>query len=175
MRKIVLPILGVAIPLIILGGAIGVSRVAAQVAAGPVQPIFFQHSVHAGTLQIQCTFCHRNAEQGAAATVPAVEQCMFCHNVAGKALPEVQKVLAAWADGDPQKQTPIDWIRVHRVPDHVKFAHEPHIRAGFECSTCHGAVETMDQVRQVRPLNMSDCVTCHRQNDAPTDCVTCHN
>ncbi len=168
--KIKLLPLIIGVPILILVVGIGISQVFAQAAAGPVQPLKFTHTLHAGSLGIQCVFCHRNAESGSAATVPAVEQCMFCHSVAGSGRPDVEKLRAANA-----AQQPIDWIRVHRVPDTVKFVHEPHLRAGFQCSTCHGAVETMDQVHYVRPLNMGDCVTCHRQNNAPTDCVTCHN
>lgn len=142
----------------------------------PTQPVQFTHSTHAGDLGIDCLFCHRNAAQGAAATVPAVEQCMFCHRVVNpgqrgmeQVSPEINKVVEAYNTGQP-----INWVRVHRVPDHVQFMHAPHIRAGFECSTCHGQVETMVKVAQVRPLSMGDCVNCHRQYNAPTDCAVCH-
>ena len=91
---------------------------------------------------------------------------------------EIKKLRDAFSDGDA-----IDWLRVHRVPDHVHFVHEAHIkffseRDGVEasavCSTCHGDVGSMEKVRQVRTLKMSDCVDCHRDNGAPTDCTTCH-
>jgi hypothetical protein len=63
---------------------------------------------------------------------------------------------------------------VHRTPDHVRFTHEAHIQAGVQCATCHGQVEQMAEVRQVRALNMGDCIACHRQNNARTDCSVCH-
>ena len=156
-------------------------------AEGPEQPIAFPHTVHAGAVEdgglgLECAFCHRNVEQGAVATIPSVQQCMFCHSkVTGTtqtAQVEIAKLRAA-AD----TLTPIDWVRVNRLPDHVQFVHDAHIRFFSEqdgvtssqvCSTCHGAVETMTRVKQVRSLKMGDCVDCHRENNAPTDCATCH-
>lgn len=146
----------------------------------PEQPIDFPHTKHVEVAGIDCTFCHRNAVDGSAATVPAVEQCMFCHKIIeGTDRPgEVAKVVQAAEDG-----TPINWERVHRLPDHVRFKHEPHLtyftqvegqQASNVCSTCHGDVGSMETVRQVRTLKMSDCVDCHRENSAPTDCTACH-
>jgi hypothetical protein len=80
-------------------------------------------------------------------------------------------------------QGTIDWVRVHRVPDHVHFVHEAHIRfftaqdgveASAVCSTCHGDVTATPKIRLNRDLKMGDCVDCHRDNGAPTDCTTCH-
>lgn len=141
--------------------------------AGPTQPIAFSHVPHVQNDKIECTFCHRNVDKGAAATVPAVEQCMFCHKVVGQesgvTTAAIAQVQNAWVNKDV-----INWVRVHRMPDHVRFIHEPHISRGFECSICHGDVGSMKQVSQVRILNMGDCVGCHRQNNAPTECTICH-
>ena len=49
---------------------------------------------------------------------------MFCHAAVATDSPEVQKLRAAWETG-----TPNEWVRVHRLPDHVDFVHDPHIRA----------------------------------------------
>ena len=149
---------------------------------GPDQPIDFPHTTHVQDLGLDCTFCHREVTKSAQATIPAVGLCMTCHQaVAGStesAQAEIKKLRDAFSDGDA-----IDWLRVHRVPDHVHFVHEAHIkffseRDGVEasavCSTCHGDVGSMEKVRQVRTLKMSDCVDCHRDNSAPTDCTTCH-
>ena len=145
---------------------------------GPEQPISFPHTVHVQDLGLDCTFCHRNVTKGAAASIPAVGLCMTCHQTAGGDKPEVAKLRAAH-DAD----RPIDWVRVHRVPDHVQFVHEPHIRffssennvlPSGTCQLCHGDVGSMVKVEQVRSLKMGDCVDCHRDNDAPTDCSTCH-
>ena len=149
---------------------------------GPDQPIAFPHTTHVQELGLDCTFCHREVTKSAQATIPSVGLCMTCHQaVAGStesAQVEIKKLRDAFSDGDA-----IDWLRVHRVPDHVHFVHEAHIkffseRDGVEasavCSTCHGDVGSMEKVRQVRTLKMSDCVDCHRDNGAPTDCTTCH-
>ena len=168
-------------------------------AGGPDQPIVFPHTVHVEA-GIQCEFCHRNVTKGDSATVPAVEQCLFCHKtITGEDKPMIAKLLAH-GGLDPTGQRdpsitpqPIDWERVHMVPDHVQFAHEPHIRYFTQqpdiisqaqalgvstieatCTICHGTVRGMEKVKQTRRLKMGDCVDCHRNNDAPTDCVTCH-
>jgi hypothetical protein len=161
---------------------------------GPEQPIDFPHTVHVQEVGLDCQFCHRTASAEEAAGIPAVQQCLFCHDfgridgsefdssgnkVADTAKPEIVKLQEAFyggtlEDGSELPPEPIDWVRVHRLPDHVQFLHQPHIQAGFSCSTCHGDVGSMEQVKQVRNLKMRDCVDCHRANNAPTDCTTCH-
>lgn len=166
MRK-VLPLLAV---ILVLGGLVFAARQAyAQLAAPPPQPIAFPHVTHVRVAQLDCQFCHRTAATEPYAGLPAVQQCMFCHQVVRTDSPEVQKIIDAW-----ENQRPINWERVHWVPDHVRFTHEQHIQAGVECSTCHGDVGSMRVVEQVRPLNMRDCIDCHRANNAPTDCAFCH-
>ena len=175
-------IVGVLVLVVLMAGMVGAQAVYSQYAA-PEQPVKFTHVTHAGVLQMDCTFCHRNVDTGASAMVPAVEQCMFCHKaVTGDGtdpakLAEIAKVRDAFDSGNP-----IDWIRVHRLPDTVRFVHSAHIKALSKpgmptaqvCSTCHGDVPSMGKVGQVRSLKMGDCVACHRQNSAPTDCTTCH-
>ena len=145
---------------------------------GPTQPIAFPHTVHVQQLGLDCTFCHRNVTKSAAATIPAVGLCMTCHKTVGLGLPEVEKLRDTFA-----ADRSINWVRVHRLPDHVHFIHEAHIKFFMErdgisasavCATCHGDVGSMSKVKQVRSLKMGDCVDCHRDNDAPTDCTTCH-
>jgi hypothetical protein len=152
---------------------------------------------------IQCEFCHRNVTKGDAATVPAVEQCLFCHkDISGRevqAQTEIAKVQQFFEDEEP-----IDWERVHRMPDHVRFVHEAHIRfftsetgaAGVDgqrfdinrnevdrpltivetCSICHGDVGNMDEVqpKDGQSLKMGTCLDCHRSNNVATDCTICH-
>lgn len=146
-----------------------VPRVMALLDQGPEQPIAFDHSWHVKGVGLDCRFCHRTTDKEAAAGIPALEQCMFCHRVVGTGKAEVEKLRATFNNNEP-----INWRRVYRVPDHVRFVHEPHLRAGLQCSNCHGAVEEMRRVRQVRPMKMGDCLECHRSKDAPTDCYTCH-
>ena len=174
------------------------------------QPIDFPHTIHASTKQLDyvpadrlgtmeglgldCTFCHRTVTTQANAGIPPVAFCVTCHQVIGAADNTQLTILRDAADivGDDGPE-PVNWRRVHRLPDHVRFVHEPHIRfltqnpgvvrgstdgvtegpAGV-CSTCHGNVAAMKQVEQVEPLKMGQCVDCHRDNEAPTDCAACH-
>ena len=152
-------------------------------AEGPEQPIAFPHTVHVQQAGLDCQFCHRTVSTDEAAGIPAVQQCMFCHDFlridgskssSPTAQEEIAKLRNHFYGEDGAEPQPINWVRVHRLPDSVQFLHEPHIQYGFTCSTCHGDVASMEQVKQVRNLKMRDCVDCHRSYNAPTDCATCH-
>jgi hypothetical protein len=142
-----------------------------QARAAVAQPIDFDHSVHTQQAGLDCLFCHRSVVASSVAGVPSIEQCMACHQVVSTdgRQPEIEKVRQAW-----QKQQPIEWVRVHRMPDHVIFTHEAHVRAGVSCLACHGDVGSMQRVTQVRPLSMADCVNCHTATRAPVECIVCH-
>jgi mono/diheme cytochrome c family protein len=149
--------------------------------AGPVQPIFFSHVIHAGSFQIACQYCHAGARRSSAAGVPSVERCMGCHKIiAAQGNPEVQKLHEYW-----NKKEPIPWVRVFKVPEHAQFTHKPHVLAGVQCQTCHGRVEAMERVHAQtgqNPINdlqnlvgltvppvaltMGWCVECHRSVNA---------
>jgi hypothetical protein len=133
------------------------------------QPVYFDHQIHTQVANLDCAFCHRTAATGVSAGYPDLQQCMFCHTTIGEGVPEIEKVRQAWT-----AQQPLDWARIHRLPDHTRFPHDAHVQAGVDCTTCHGNVQQMGQVQQMRPLNMSDCVDCHRQTGAPTQCGACH-
>ena len=90
---------------------------------GPNQPIAFPHETHVKKLGMDCTFCHRTVEKEATASVPAMGLCMTCHSAVGDGLDEIEKMRDLYEDGRS-----IHWVRVHRVPDHVRFVHEAHIR-----------------------------------------------
>ena len=113
----------VAIGAFVLSAWLGLPLTVFGLSGGPEQPIAFPHTVHVQDMGMDCTFCHRNVTKGAAATVPAVSLCMTCHRVVGDGLPGVEKLRELHAAGKP-----IDWVRVHRVPDHAHFVHEAHIR-----------------------------------------------
>lgn len=68
--------------------------------------------------------------------------------------------------GDYKIQGPIEWVKVHNLPDHVYFNHAQHVSiGGVECQQCHGPVEEMEVVEQYAPLSMGWCVNCHRQTE----------
>jgi hypothetical protein len=135
----------------------------------PVQPIAFAHSIHAGRLGLDCLFCHEFADRSPRAGVPAVEKCLSCHRTIATDREQI-RVLQGYSD----RGEPIAWNRVHNLPAHVYFSHKRHIKTGIDCEACHGGVSKMTLMRQIRPLTMGWCVTCHRANGASTDCATCH-
>jgi len=124
----------------------------------PLQPIAYSHAAHAGGSQIDCTYCHFQAERGRYAGIPPAQVCMNCHTQVLKDNEEVLKVKQAIDRGEP-----IQWVRVHRLPDHAYFNHSAHVvTGGIECQECHGPVESMGVVRQDAPLTMGWCIQCHR-------------
>ena len=137
----------------------------------PDQPIPFDHSVHVGKHNMQCTYCHNQVERAKHANIPALSTCMNCHIQVKTDSPYIQKMRDAYDKGES-----IEWVRVHMLPDHVMFNHSAHIAKGVNCQTCHGQIETMQKVRQHADLSMGWCVNCHREptNNAPTNCSTCH-
>lgn len=128
----------------------------------PEQPIPYSHKLHAGTLKIQCQYCHSNAEKSYHAGVPALNVCMNCHSVVKTESPHIQKIKAAYDSGKP-----FEWVRVHELPDHARFPHKRHIAKGVACQTCHGKVEDMEKVYQYAPLTMGWCIDCHRGETTP--------
>ncbi|MBP0491406.1 cytochrome c3 family protein [Pararoseomonas indoligenes] len=121
------------------------------------QPIQFSHEHHAGGLGIDCRYCHTSVEQSRFAGIPPTETCMTCHSQIWTNAAMLAPVRRSLAEGDP-----IRWQRVHRLPDYVYFDHSVHVAKGVGCSTCHGAVQRMQQIRQVAPLTMGWCLDCHR-------------
>lgn len=161
----------------------------------PEQPIFYSHKVHAGINQVNCLYCHAGAEKSRQAMVPSSNVCMNCHKgiaeytgaaehplVTAEGKPvdgtaEIQK-LYDYAGWDPVKKEykrdaqgnimakPIEWVKIHNLPDHVYFNHAQHASVGkIQCQRCHGPIEEMDEVYQFSPLSMGWCVNCHRQTN----------
>ncbi|GMU62342.1 MAG: cytochrome c3 family protein [Myxococcales bacterium] len=137
----------------------------------PVQPIEYSHKLHAGELGVDCRYCHSYAERSAFAGVPPTATCMNCHTQVKKDSQKLKKLRESWADGKGDK--PIEWVRIHKLPDFAFFNHSAHLgvgvgenRAAVGCETCHGRIDTMDVVKQVQPLSMSWCLECH-SNPAP--------
>lgn len=129
----------------------------------PDQPIKFSHKVHAGDNKIDCKYCHHTAEFGKSAGIPATELCMNCHVLvregtrSGKF--EIAKVIDAY-----ENKKPVEWTRIHNLPDHVFFSHAQHVGvAKVDCQKCHGAVQEMDIMKQTSDLSMGWCINCHRE------------
>ncbi len=141
----------------------------------PVQPIRFSHELHAGTHKIDCQYCHSTAYNGKHSNIPSLNTCMNCHKNVSKGpkygTTEIAKIYDAvgWDINTKtfsKPQHPIEWVRIHNLPDHVFFSHAQHVNAGkVQCQTCHGPVETMEQVYQYSPLSMGWCINCHRNTE----------
>ncbi len=158
----------------------------------PEQPIFYSHKVHAGINQVNCLYCHAGAEKSKHAMIPSTNVCMNCHKqineYTGEALfthegkevdgtKEIQK-LYEYAGWNPEKKDynrdqegnilakPIEWVKIHNLPDHVYFNHSQHVAVGkVACQRCHGGIQEMDEVFQFSSLSMGWCVNCHRETE----------
>jgi len=138
----------------------------------PVQPIKFPHDLHAGVMQIQCQYCHSGAYKSKNASIPSLNVCMNCHKVVKTESPEIHKIYDALGYDpatqkyDSLKARPIQWIRIHNLPDFAYFNHSQHVKVGgIKCQQCHGPVETMKEVYQYSPLTMKWCIQCHKRTD----------
>ncbi len=149
----------------------GLYSVGVQQGYAPAQPIAYSHALHAGTLEIACQYCHTGVEIGKSANIPSANICMNCHthvqNVQGKEgiSPEIQKIYDAVDNNQP-----IEWVRVHNLPDLAYFNHAQHVAVGgIECQTCHGPIQEMEVVAQHSSLTMGWCIDCHRQTEIATE------
>lgn len=138
----------------------------------PVQPIKYSHELHAGIMKIECQYCHSGAFKSKNASIPSLNVCMNCHKSVKTESPEIHKIYdalgydPATAKYDSTKARPIQWVRIHNLPDLAYFNHSQHTTVGgIKCQTCHGPIETMQEVRQYSPLTMKWCIQCHKRTD----------
>lgn len=123
----------------------------------PEQPVAYSHKLHADDLGLDCRYCHNFVEFSPHANIPPTQTCMNCHKII---LPDSEKLLPireSWA-----QKLPMNWVRVHELPDFAYFNHSAHLNAGVGCASCHGNVAQMEVVAQNQPLSMSWCLDCHR-------------
>jgi hypothetical protein len=187
----------------------------------PEQPVQYSHRVHAGELSVDCLYCHSSARNSRHAGIPQTTLCMNCHKTVTSGFDakreeelaaeaegrepvpvfsdEIRKIYDALALDDnaqriPGKQpSPIEWVKVHNMPDFVYFDHRVHVARGLACQTCHGPVESMERMTQFSDLSMGWCIDCHRTSGVDpdirldagqeafpegehvsTDCASCH-
>ncbi len=142
----------------------------------PEQPIKFSHKIHAGDNAIACQYCHNSVEKSRHAGIPTVNICMNCHKGISKGAitgeKEIAKIYAAAGFNpkvglyDLSKSSPIKWVKVHNLPDHVYFNHSQHVVVGkIECAQCHGNLKEMTVAEQRTPLTMKWCIECHRKTE----------
>ena len=143
-----------------------------DVGYAPDQPVPYSHKLHAGTLGIDCRYCHQKVESGPHATIPSSETCISCHDRAR--IKGNSKRLAPVRDNFYDGK-PLEWVRVHMLPEYAYFDHSVHLNAGVGCASCHGRIDRMEVVRQAKPLSMGWCISCHRAPERhlrPRDKVT---
>jgi hypothetical protein len=141
-----------------------------QVGYAPTQPVPYSHRLHAGQLGMDCRYCHANIERSAHAMIPATQTCMGCHAIVKTESARLAVVRASWESGQP-----IEWVKVHKLPEHSFFDHSAHLAAGVGCVTCHGRIDQMEVVRLDKPIAMQWCLECHRDptpNLRPKDQIT---
>lgn len=164
-------------------GAIGLGR---QQGYAPTQPIYYSHKVHAGINQINCLYCHGSAWESKHAAIPSINTCMNCHKAIStyekgpqlydeegneiNGTAEIQKLYnyAGYTPGQPwdaSRAKPIEWVKIHNLPDHVYFNHSQHVNAGkVACQSCHGNIQDLHVVSQQSELSMGWCINCHRSS-----------
>ena len=144
-----------------------------DVGYAPIQPVPYSHKLHAGELGIDCRYCHTGVEVSSVAMVPPTQTCMNCHAMIKADSPKLTALRDSW-----NNKTPMEWVRIHKIPDYAYFDHSVHIHAGVGCETCHGNIASMERVAQNKPLSMKWCLDCHRNPDPylrPAHAVTVMN
>ena len=121
------------------------------------QPVQFSHKHHVGDDGIDCRYCHSTVETTASAGMPTTQTCMNCHSQIWADSPYLEPVRASYRDNKP-----IEWERVHDLPEYAYFNHSIHVAKGVGCSTCHGQIDNMPSVYQENTLQMEWCLECHR-------------
>jgi hypothetical protein len=124
----------------------------------PTQPVPFSHALHAGQLGMDCRYCHSFVEVSPHSNLPTTQTCMACHTQIRPTSPKLEAVRESWATGQP-----VNWVRVHQVPDFAYFNHAVHVNRGVGCASCHGAVNEMNVVFQDKSQSMAWCLKCHRE------------
>jgi mono/diheme cytochrome c family protein len=163
---------------LVYAGVQSVMAVGLQQGYQPTQPIAFSHKLHAGEHQINCAYCHTSVYKSKSANIPSANICMNCHSQIKTESPEIKKIYRAI-----ERKQPIQWVRIHNLPDLAYFNHAQHTQVGgLQCQTCHGPIQNMEVVYQYSALTMGWCINCHREmpinvkdNDYYDNLVKLHN
>lgn len=144
---------------IIVHDAIGLGR---TIEYAPLQPIKFSHKVHATDNKIDCMYCHHSAETAKSAGIPSTNVCLNCHELVREGTNsgrfEINKILT-----NVENNHSTEWIRIHKLPDHVFFSHAQHAGVGkLDCTECHGLIKEDHLAKQYSELSMGWCLDCHR-------------
>jgi hypothetical protein len=128
-----------------------------RVGYAPTQPVAYNHYLHAEQLGIDCRYCHTYVDESGHANVPDAGTCMNCHSQVKKDSPLLEPIRNSYETGEP-----VEWVRIHKVPDYVYFNHAVHVNRGISCVECHGKINEMEVVYHAEPMSMGWCLECHR-------------
>ena len=126
----------------------------------PEQPVPFSHELHVGKLGMDCAYCHQAVFESPVASVPTSQTCMNCHNPQ-KANVKGNSPLLAPVRSSYDTGRPVEWQRVHKLPEYAYFNHSLHVNKGVSCVSCHGQVNEMKVVTHAKLLTMGWCLKCH--------------
>lgn len=161
--------LGGLIGTLVLFDALQKSEYTTEVNMPREQVVPFSHKHHV-SMGLDCRYCHTSVEEAAFAGIPPTRTCMNCHSIVWNEAPILEPVRQSWKTGKP-----LEWNRVHDLPQFVYFNHSAHVNAGVGCATCHGRVDEMPLVWKENDLYMGWCLDCHRQPEKfvrPRDKIT---
>jgi hypothetical protein len=158
-------------PYMLLFIGFGASPTTLAVGYQPEQPIPYSHELHVNQLGIDCRYCHNSVDKASYSALPAAATCMNCHHGIHTESERLKPLHASFQSG-----LPVEWVKVHDLPDYAFFNHSAHVNKGVSCVSCHGRVDRMgpEGVVQKEPLSMGWCLKCHRnpeQNIRPRDQV----
>jgi hypothetical protein len=149
--------------LLVLGGGVSagvwyyLNPAYMRVGYQPAQPVPFSHKIHSGQLGMDCRYCHSYVETSAYSNVPTTQVCMNCHSQIKSDSPKLQLVRDSWESGKP-----VEWVQIHKTPEHAYFHHSVHVNRGVSCVSCHGKVNEMEVVYHAETHSMAWCLDCHR-------------
>lgn len=168
--KVILPVALTGPVVFLVLAWFGFNHQSTHVGYQPKQPVNYSHEVHAGQLGIDCRYCHTDVEKSGQANIPPTETCMACHTKVAIGKGSLELIRESW-----NTKKPIEWVKVHRLPDYVYFNHSAHVNRGVGCVSCHGRVDQMEVVKHEKPLSMAWCLDCHRNPEPhlrPLDQIT---
>jgi hypothetical protein len=133
----------------------------------PEQPVPFSHQLHVGNLGMDCRYCHQHVENSKHATLPSTQVCMNCHNSVdpGKANVKGASPLLSMVRESWKSKNPVEWKRIHKLPEFAFFDHSIHVNRGVSCFECHGPINEMKVVYHAKALTMGWCLDCHHHVD----------
>lgn len=126
----------------------------------PKQPVYYSHKIHVDQLGLDCRYCHSYVDQSGHANIPDSQTCMNCHSQVRTTSPALAPIRESYTSGEP-----VEWVRIHQMPDYVYFNHSVHVNRGISCVECHGQINEMTEVWHDKTLTMGFCLDCHRNPD----------